>query len=284
MKKTADEDFPGGCLEVGKILLSGDGVQKDAQKGFEYLQKVAGISGDAGWLVGLCYMRGEGCQQDYHKAVQWLSEYFESHKKDFNELLRADNEGPFSQYLMGLRKLFVDKDYIKAIDYFEKVDKAKIPEGKTMSGLCYTIKDNAKYNPKKAFKYLSKASDSSKLANYFLSHLYEKGMGVKKDEGKALILLTKAADDGIASAQCKLGDRFMTGDGVSQDLTKAAKLYLQAESQRLLSKQSAKNLARCYLERVAALPDLNNAEKRMEKLLRHRDNNNLTSLLKLIEE
>ena len=153
-----------------------------------------------------------------------------------------------------------------------------------MLGVCYGNKDYKKRNEKKAIKTLIKAAEVSAVANYYLSSMYETGTGVDKNEQKALELLKKAADLGVAYAQCKLGDKYMSGDGVARDLTKAALLYLDAEAQNHLTPSSAKNLAECYKQKVKVLPDLSDAENRIKSLNKQKANGNLIELLKLLEK
>lgn len=285
LKIAANKDFMMANYALGRIYYEGDGVNKDAKTAVSYLRKAAAKGNDnARWLLGLCYLNGEGVNQDYYLATQLLSDSYKTHKDQFNELLKKDNEGAFSQYLMGLRKYYVDKDIESAINYFTKVEKAKKIEGTTMLGICYGNKDYKKRNEKKAVKTLTKAAETSPVANYYLSSMYETGTGVDKNEQKALELLKKAADLGVAYAQCKLGDNYMKGNGVTKDLTKAALLYLDAEAQNHLTPKSAKNLAECYQQKVNVLPDLADAEKRIKDLNKMKDNDNLISLLKLLEK
>ena len=231
------------------------------------------------------YQRVEGVAQDFFLSVQWMAEGIQTiHKKELENLIKEDGDGVFSLYLKGLRQFYVDNDYVAAINYFNKVDKAKNPEGKTMLGLCYANKDYSKQNEKKAFKTLTKAAENSKVANYYLASLYELGIGVTKDDKTAVDLLKKAADDGIALAECELGDRYMAGNGVPTDFTKAAQLYLDAEAQNQLLPESARRLAECYKKKVSVLPDLADANKRIEKLENQKANTNLINLLKLIEK
>ena len=185
---------------------------------------------------------------------------------------------------MGLRKYYVDKDYASAIDYFTKVNKAKNPEGATMLGVCLANKDYAKRNLKKAIKTLTKACETSDVANYYLSAMYETGTGVEKDDKKALELLRVAADKGIAYAQCKLADRYMTGNGVVKDFTKAAEFYLMAEAQNYLTPLSAKYLAECYKKKLSVIPDISDADKRIEQLGKQKANNSLIRLLSKIKK
>ena len=284
LKQAAAKDFVMANYQLGLIYKDGDGVEKDAAKAFSYIKKAAWQGNpNAQWQLGMMYLNGEGIAQDYYFAAQWLAEQaMTTHMKEINDLLKADNEGSFSQYLMGLRKYHVDKDYEAAIDCFKKVEKAKNIEGTTMLAVCQANKDYKKRNLKKAIKQLTKAAAISPAAQYYLSAMYETGTGVDKVDAKAVELLKAAADKGVAYAQCKLGDRYMTGSGVEQNTTKAALLYLDAEAQNHLTPQSAKHLAECYKQKLAVLPDLQNADKRMEQLGKQKVNNNLINLLNLL--
>lgn len=286
LELASKKDFVMANYQLGRIYHAGDGVEQDYDKAIGYIIKAAeGRNGDAQWLLGTCYLKGEGVPVNYYFATQWLAEAVaKNHKKQMNELLKADNEGTFSQYLMGLRKYYVDKDYASAVTYFTKVDKAKNMEGKTMLGVCLANKDYSKQNLKKAVKTLTKSSVESPVANYYLATMYETGTGVEKDDAKALELLQKAAEGGVPYAQCKLGDRYMTGTGVAKDFTKAAQLYLKAEAQNYLTPASAKYLAMCYEQKLGVLPDMKNAQKRIESLNSQHANGNLVALLKLLEE
>ena len=286
LELASKKGFPMADYQLGKIHLEGDGVEKDASKAFEYIRKAAfnGIV-DAKWELGTMYQKGEGVAQDFFLSAQWMAEGAQTtHKKDFENLIKEDSDGVFSLYLKGLRQFYVDNNYDAAVNYFNKVDKAKDPEGKTMLGLCYANKDYSKQNEKKAFKTLAKAAENSKVAKYYLASLYESGIGVTKDDKTAVDLLKKAADDGIALAECELGDRYMTGNGVPTDFTKAAQLYLDAEAQNQLSPESARKLVECYKKKLSILPDLADAVKRIEKLDNQKANTNLMNLLKLIEK
>lgn len=285
LKQAAAKDFVMANYQLGLICKDGDGVGKDAAKAFSYIKKAAWKGNpNAQWLLGLMYLKGEGVAQDYYFAAQWLAEQaLTTHKTEINALLKEDNEGPFSQYLMGLRKYYVDKDYDAAIECFKKVEKTKNMEGTTMLGVCLANKDYKKRNLKKAIKQLTKATATSAAAQYYLSAMYETGTGVDKDDAKAVELLKAAADKGIAYAQCKLGDRYMKGDGVEQNTTKAALLYLDAEAQKHLMPQSAKKLAECYKQMLPVLPDGENSLKRIEQLEKQKANSNLINLLKLLE-
>lgn len=284
LQSAADKDFTMAYYQLGRIYYEGDGTDQDYKKAVDYLRKAAERNNyNAKWLLGLCYLNGNGVKQDYYFATQLIADAAPSHQKELKQLLADDKEGTFTQYLYGLKKYYVEKDYDAAISYFKKVDKAKNVAGKTMLAACYGNKDYAKRNVKKAVKTLKKASDNCPTAAYYLSSMLETGTGADADEKQALSLLENAANNGVAYAQCKLGDKYMEGKGVIKDLSKAAMLYLQAEAQGHLTPESAKNLAECYAKKIGILPDLTNAEKRIEQLKKHKQNDSLVTMLRTIK-
>ena len=192
----------------------------------------------------------------------------------------------FYDYLAGLKKYYLDKDFEGAIKLFKNVEKLQCAEGLTMQATSLANKDNKKRNVKKAITLYEKAIEKgSAVAAYYLSSLYETGEGMKEaDKAQALKLLKEAAQKGIAYAQDKLGDKYFAGDGISKDYTAAAKLYLQAEAQNRLTVSAAKNLAYCYERGFKVLPDLDNAKKRIEELQKYKPSNSLIELLKSLEE
>ncbi|MDE6012824.1 MAG: sel1 repeat family protein [Prevotella sp.] len=282
LQSAADKNFTMAYYRLGRIYYDGDGIDQDYEKAVEYLRKAAERKNyNAKWLLGLCYLNGNGVKQDYYFATQLLADAAPSHQKEFKQLLADDNDGTFTQYLYGLKKYYVEKDYDSAISYFKKVDKAKNVAGKTMLAVCYANEDYAKHNAKKAVKTLNQVSDYP-IADYYLSSLLETGTGTDIDEKRALSLLTNAAENGVADAQCKLGDKYMEGKGVTKDLSKAAKLYLQAEAQGHLTPESAQKLAECYVKKIGILPDLADAQKRIDQLKKHKQNDSLVTMLRSI--
>ena len=259
------------AANLGRIYYEGDGVGTDSIKAFEYLLKAAPYDKTrrAQWLLALCYKDGVGTRQDYHLATQWMADAIDDTKdcrQKLDNYFADEHNTPFLQYLQGLYKYHIDENFTEAQKYFRLVENSNIAESTTMTALCLADRKNPKRNVSKAVKLLTKALPGSPLASFLLARLYAEGDGVQKDTAKALELLTNAAEAGLPEALCELGDRYMTGNGVPKDITHAAKLYLQAEKQHHLNPASAKNLARCYEQRVAALPDLDKADARIKAL------------------
>lgn len=284
MTNAASKGFVVAYARLAQIFYNGDGGTKDYSKAFDFAKKGAMSRNTSAMLIlAYCYIKGQGTAQDYYLGTQWFVEASKIHKKDVAKFLKEDDNGTYTQYLHGLKQYFVEKNYTEAIKLFTKVDKAKVAEGKTMLGVCMGNRNYDKKNEKKAVKKLEKASEKSLAACYYLSSMYETGTGCQENKDKALELLKKAADGGIAFAQCKLGDMYMSGSGIPRDYAQAAKYYLLAEAQNRLTAHSALNLANCYYMKISVLPDLDKAKERAASLALHRDSNSLVTFLTRLE-
>ncbi|MBO5613369.1 MAG: SEL1-like repeat protein [Prevotella sp.] len=281
MEQAAKKGFAASYYQLGKIYYEGNGIEKDYTKATWYLKKATFTNADARWLLGICYLRGWGVPQDYYIATQWLANAGTSHTEEISTLLKE--ESVYAQYVFGLKEYIIGKNYKVALEHFKKVSKANIAEGETMTGVVLSDSSYSNNNIKKAAKIFEKVIDGSSVANYYLSEMYELGTGVEKNNERAMLLLEKAASNGIAIAQCKLGDKFMIGQDVIQDYAKAVELYLQAERQQQLTSSAASNLAKCYEMKIGNLPDLKNAEKRIAQLKRYKPNDYLMFFLRKIE-
>mgnify|MGYP002730354815 FL=1 len=284
MTQAAEKNLPAAQYQVGRAYYEGDGVAKDIAKAQKYLGAAAGKNKNAAWMLGLCYLNGQ--TPNLYLATQWISEAAKGHEKDINALLADSKQKMFYDYLAGLKKFYLDKDFEAAIKLFKSVEKLGGAEGITMQATSMAHKDNKKRNTKKAVSLYQKAMEKGSVAAaYYLSSMYEMGEGMKTaNKEQALKLLKKAANGGIAYAQDKLGDKYFAGEGAARDYTEAAKLYLQAEAQNRLTSSAAKNLIYCYERGFKVLPDLANAKQRIEVLKKYKPSNSLIDLLKSLEE
>ena len=73
----------------------------------------------------------------------------------------------------------------------------------------------------------------------FYSNKGGKGRGRTKDNQQAVFWYTKAAEQGLASAQFDLGRMYVTGKGVTQDVEQGVAWQLKAAEQGLASAQFA---------------------------------------------
>jgi TPR repeat protein len=73
-----------------------------------------------------------------------------------------------------------------------------------------------------ALHYIRLAHDKGDpLAAWALATLYEQGLGVPKDDAKAVSLYRAAADAGTPQAQLELAQRHVTGTGVPRNWLQA---------------------------------------------------------------
>jgi TPR repeat protein len=70
-----------------------------------------------------------------------------------------------------------------------------------------------------------------------LGFMYEKGMGVVRNHGKAVEWYRKAAEQGYAMAQYNLGVQYSKGQGVAQNNAEAIKWYHRAAEQGYVTAQ-----------------------------------------------
>jgi len=79
--------------------------------------------------------------------------------------------------------------------------------------------------------YTKAAEQGIASAQYNLGRMYYNGEGVAEDKLKAVELYTKAAEQGDADAQFNLGVMYYNGDGVAEDKLKAVEWYTKAAEQ-----------------------------------------------------
>jgi TPR repeat protein len=109
----------------------------------------------------------------------------------------------------------------------------------------------------KEWQPLAEKGDSS--AQYNLGLLYAKGEGVPQDLAKAAAWYEKAAVQGVAAAQYNLGLMYANGQGVPRDLQKAAQWYQKAAEQGVDG--AANNLGTIFNEGEGAFRNFSEAEK-----------------------
>jgi TPR repeat protein len=99
---------------------------------------------------------------------------------------------------------------------------------------------------RKQFKDVSAlASKGDAEAQLALASLYARGIGVDKDQGKAVKWCRKAAEQGLARAQCLLGLYYASGEGIKKrDKLESARWLRRAADQGLAEGQY--NLGLCY--------------------------------------
>ena len=81
-------------------------------------------------------------------------------------------------------------------------------------------------------KFLAAAKEGHLDSQFNVALMYEKGMGVGKNEKEALAWYSKAAEQGNSNAQFNLGVFYENGKGTPIDFAKANKWYRKAALQK----------------------------------------------------
>lgn len=80
-------------------------------------------------------------------------------------------------------------------------------------------------------EFLAAAREGDSDSQFNVALMYERGIGVAKDEKEALVWYDKAASQGSAAAQFNLGVLYENGRGTNVDFAKANELYRKASVQ-----------------------------------------------------
>ena len=171
----------------------------------------------------------------------------EAEKGDTQAML---NLGSFYEQGVG-----VPRNFVKALEWYEKAAKAGLVEGIYNVGVCYEVGIGNTGDMPKALKQFEEASAKGLAqADYKLSTLYATGHGVKADEAKAFDFLQKAANANLTPAMNDLALVYARGlMGQKADPAKAFAMFTaSAEAGNV---EAMKNLAVAYKEGVGTKAD-----------------------------
>ncbi|MCF7955690.1 MAG: tetratricopeptide repeat protein [Phycisphaerae bacterium] len=123
----------------------------------------------------------------------------------------------------------VEKDHVKAVEWFKKAAEAGYGPVYSHLGFAYAEGNGKQRNLPMAFECFKKGADSGcGLSMYYLSKAYLDGAGVKKDVDQAVSWCEKAANAGSAQAAFELGVMYEEGKGVKKDEYESVRWYQKA--------------------------------------------------------
>jgi TPR repeat protein/predicted acylesterase/phospholipase RssA len=271
IKKFANQESAGMQLSLGFYYLHGYGGKKNIIKAAEYFKSAADQGNiKAQFSLGLCYLNGEGVEKNPKKAVY----YFE---------IAANHDHVGAQNNLGacyLNGIGVEKNQKKAIEYFKLSTKKDHTDAQNNLGICYLKGVGVEKNQKKAIDYFKLAAEKGHTdaqnnlnmifevgpnqknteAEFNLGLSYLLGIGVEKDEKKAIEYFEMAAKQGNINAQLSLGKCYLDGYGVEKDVKKAVQYYETAANQGHAEARFV--LGKCYLNG-------NGIEKDMKKAIQY---------------
>lgn len=251
--------------KLGKMLLNGDGVEKDIPKAIEWLKQAAVEENEfAEYALGRIYLKGAEVEKNDVVAEEYL--------------LKAANRGnKYAAYLLGKEYLSGEnfgKNIGKVIEYLKLAVEKDFEPAEYVLGMLYLKGEEVGKDVENAEKYLLKAAEhGNKYAEYILGKEYLRGENLQKDVQKAIDYLKRSAESGFDFAEYELGKIYLFGNDAPKD-TETALAYLKSAAangneyaqallmQRELFQKQSINLAigRLFAYLFKALQDKTKAE------------------------
>jgi TPR repeat protein len=183
----------------------------------------------AQFQVGDIYTKGAGVPKDYSQALQWLRR--SAAQKNSSALLRLRFMYKDGE---GVAEDAAQADRLCAewVQLLSMVDpgdaQAMFDRGRVYAaGICGHTRDVAL----EAIWYRKAAEQGHAEAQYRLGWGYANGRGVAKDDVQAATWYRKAAEQGHSGAQFGVGSSYATGTGVAKDDAQAAVWFREAAEQ-----------------------------------------------------
>ena len=232
----------GGCVAarfyLGQCYHAGDGVAKDLLRAERYLRSAAesGLA-DAQLALGLLYRDGFASPADPVAAAEWL-------QKAVDQRLAAAYFPLSELYERGLG---VARDLKKADELLLLAAEFGDPQGQLKIARYYLtcpVGHEFKQDYRQATAWFRRAaSHGNAEAEYELGVRYEQNEGVDAPSmSMAIASYLKAATAGYAPAQCRLGQIYLYGQGVNQNLREARRWFEAAAADDAMAADYARRL------------------------------------------
>lgn len=196
--------------KIGLCYKYGYGIDKNAEKAFEFFQKSASLGHPGGMLnLGQCYYDGWGTKKNM--------ESFEKYNR-----MSANLGNSRAHSNLGIYN-FNKKNYKEAIKFFE--NSIEFEESRALLGLLYFYGDEygegIEKNYEKAFElFLSSPNDS--VSKEHIGQCYYFGLGTTQDFEKAFENFKKSS---TIEAKFYLGVCYQLGTGTEKNINKAVQIY-----------------------------------------------------------
>jgi len=231
--KAAGQGLPGAQFNLGMLLLSGEGIEKNAEQGIFFLEKAA-EQGEflAQHILGVTYMEGEEVEQDMDKAVTYFGEAAEAGVTD-------------AQYVLGYMLLDTPpqatEEKVWAAHWLTKAAEGGDPRAQYQISRMFLLGVGMEKNDEAAANWASTAAGSGYTdAQYLMGTLLLSGTGVAENKEWAAYWFEQASQQGHIDAQYNLGLMLDTGDGVPQDKEKGKYWQEQAAASEAKAAQGLK--------------------------------------------
>eukprot|EP00038_Savillea_parva_P007156 m.168179 g.168179 ORF g.168179 m.168179 type:complete len:498 (+) comp12926_c0_seq1:352-1845(+) len=236
----AEQNHVNALFNLAFCFSEGEGVQQDQARAVE-LYRTAAVLGHVGAErnLGTCYLLGKGVDADETEAVRWYR-------------VAASKGDDSAQAYLGYcyeHGFGVPQNHIEAVRWYWRAQvqgsnwgsrslrfiaiqlKAAADNGDASAqaglGLCFELGAGVSKNTKHAANLFLQSSKADHIeGNYYLAKCYQTGVWKKKRDSnkQAVRLLCRAAEQGLAKAQCEVAVLRARGLGVERDGVKAVEL------------------------------------------------------------
>ena len=206
----AESGDPQAMIQMAMAYMNGDGVEQDAEKAAEYMQKAAELDeSTAQFNMGIYYLQGHGVTRDFDRAYEWMQRAKENGDADADGILTS------IENVRALR---------------EKAEQGDLEAKAELAGTLMTMKGEENFRESVALAQEAAASGSLK-AMWIMGLAYDHGRGVEQSYEEAFRWYLKAAEAGHAPSQANLACLYARGDGVEKDMTKAEEWVRKSAAQ-----------------------------------------------------
>ena len=248
-RKAAAQNQDSAQYALGLMYQNGRGVGRDEKEAMRWFHKAAGNGHAASQFeLGACYYEGSGVLKNKVEAYKWfdLADCF-----GFGAIYSglgisvtndaASMRAKVAQEMTREQVQEAERAFARVLS--EIPDEARWTAGFSLCHAALSHLDKKEYP--KAVEWLRKGAKLGYgAAEGRLGQMYLSGEGVERDYAEAFRLLHKAAGHGDERALKLLGMCYENGTGVQKDYTEAAKWWRKAAEQGSATAQF--NLGVCY--------------------------------------
>ncbi|KAI9331154.1 hypothetical protein BDR26DRAFT_899409 [Obelidium mucronatum] len=232
LSMAAEQDHKLAAFHLALIYESGrPGIAPNPEEAFKLYEKCVQLGHwQAVQFLASCYEKGIGCQKDDIKAFKLLED-----QKPHLEPWVLHTLGKYHRDGVG-----TERNMGKAVECFEKA--AAVGNPHSHLALAEYLKETGKQQDKAAFHYAAAINVFMQLANrndeasseslLHLGKMYSKGIGIGKDERRALEFYEAAAKRGDKLGQHHSGLSYFNGSGCLQNDTIALHYFKQSADQK----------------------------------------------------
>ena len=246
-------------MTIDQLIQSAEAGDKTAmyKLGYKYMYG----EGVAKNVAGAMVLYEESAKQGYAPAQYMMGWYEKDSTKAFKWYKLAADQGNIAAiYMVGIAYQGgkgVEKDTVEAIKYFYQAAMGGDTKGALSNLIAHYIGGDVPQEYYSAcLKCFLKYSDIDWVQSE-LGNICQKGIGVEKDEAKAVKWYTLAAEQGHGISLYKLGECYEEGIGVEKDISTAMNYYEMSAKRDV---RAAKIKLGLVIDTSSVPSDLSNSE------------------------